>query len=357
MAARFHALSIADVRRETPDAVSIAFAVPDAVKADFAFTSGQYLTLKTRIGAEEVRRSYSICSGLDDGELRIAVKRLDGGLFSCFANENLKIGDTIEVMPPMGRFGIEPDPDAARLYVGFTAGSGITPILSIVKTVLRREPKSRFALFYGNQSSSSIIFKDDLEDLKDRFVDRLAIHHVLSREAQDVAVLNGRLEGGKVEALVRTVGEPGAIDHVFLCGPTGMIEDLSAVLKGLGLPDERIHTEVFAASGVAAPPRPAARSAAAATGARLSLTIDGATHRIAMRDDETVLDAALRHGLDLPYSCRGGMCCTCRAKVTDGASAMDQNFSLEPWEVEAGFTLTCQCRPTGDALTVDFDAV
>lgn len=360
MAPRFHTLTVSDVRRETPEAVSIAFAVPEAARPDFAFTSGQYLTLKTQIGGEEVRRSYSICSGLDDGELRIAVKRLDGGVFSAFANQNLKVGDAIEVMTPMGRFGVSPNPDSARHYVGFAAGSGITPILSIIKTVLGREPNSRFTLFYGNRSSASIIFRDTLEDLKDRFLDRLSVHHVLSRETQDLPLLNGRLDGAKVEALVRTVGGADAIDDVFLCGPYGMIEEVSGVLGRLGVAPERLHTEVFTASGVpVAAPRPAPRPApdAGEEGARLAVRLDGASYDIAMRPDETVLEAALRQGLDLPYSCRGGMCCTCRAKITDGAGIMDQNFSLEPWELESGFTLTCQCRPTTASIAVDFDAV
>ncbi len=358
MAPRFHRLAIADVRRETAEAVSIAFSVPEDLRADFAFTSGQYLTLRTTVDGEEIRRSYSICSGLDDGELRVAIKRLEGGLFSCFANENLRPGDTIEVMPPMGRFGIAPDPAAARTYVGFAAGSGITPILSIIKSVLAREPRSRFVLFYGNRSSSSIIFKEAIEDLKDRFVERLAVHHILSREAQDVALLNGRLGRDKVQALMRTTGEISAVDHVFVCGPSAMIEEVTGTLKDLGVSPERIHVEVFApAAESASRPRPPASRAAEATGAKLSLRLDGVTHTFAMRPDETVLDAALRQGFDLPYSCRGGMCCTCRARLVDGQATMDQNFSLEPWEVAAGFVLTCQCRPTSPALAVDFDAV
>jgi ring-1,2-phenylacetyl-CoA epoxidase subunit PaaE len=356
---RFHPLRIADVRRETPDAVSIAFEVPPEAKQDFAFTPGQYLTLRTTLGGEEVRRTYSICSGADEGELRIGVKRLDGGLFSCFANEALAPGDIVDVMPPEGRFGVAPGTAAGRTYVGFAAGSGITPILSIVKTVLGREPDSRFVLFYGNRSSSTIMFKDALDDLKDRFVDRLAVHHVLSREMQEVPLLTGRITRDKAEALVRTAGPIEAIGDVFLCGPLGMIEEVKAALLGLGVPEPRIHVEVFTPSGALVPaPRPEPRAASeGAPGAALSVRIDGLTHEVAMRADETVLEAALRQGLDLPYSCRGGMCCTCRAKVTEGAGRMDQNFSLEPWEQAAGFILTCQCRPTTPRIAVDYDAV
>lgn len=352
---RFHTLTIADVRRETPDAVSIAFAVPDASRDAFAFASGQYLTLKARLGGEEVRRSYSISSGLDDGELRIAVKRVEGGLFSSFANRELKVGDQVEAMPPDGRFLHRPEAEARRRYLGFAAGSGITPILSIARTVLAREPGSRFALFYGNQTSGSILFRQELEDLKDRFVERLAVHHVLSREVQDVPLLDGRLDGAKAELFLRTVGDVAAVDAAFLCGPSGMIEAVSAKLVALGLPAERVRREVFSTEGEA-PRRVAARpDAPAESGAALSVRIDGSTHRVAMRDDETVLEAALRHGLDLPYACRGGMCCTCRAKVLEGAATMDQNFSLEPWEMAENFTLTCQARPTTPTITVDYD--
>ena len=356
---RFHPLRIADVRRETPDAVSIAFAVPPEAREEFAFTPGQYLTLRTTLGGEEVRRTYSICSGADDGELRVAVKRLDDGVFSRFANESLKAGDVMEVMPPLGRFGLSDTAASARTYVGFAAGSGITPILSIIKTVLKREPESRFVLFYGNRSSASIIFKDALEDLKDRFVERLAVHHVLSREAQEIPLLSGRITGDKVEALLRTVSEVEAIDDVFLCGPLAMIEDVKAALARLGVPEGRIHVEVFTPSGTPVrAPRPEPKAGVeAAPGATLTVRIDGLTHEVAMRADETVLEAAVRHGLDLPYSCRGGMCCSCRAKVTEGAGVMDQNFSLEAWEQKAGFTLTCQCRPTTPRIAVDYDAV
>ena len=352
----FHPLAIADVRRETPEAISIRFAIPEDLRDDFAFTSGQYLTLRTKLDGAEVRRSYSICSGMDEGELRVAIKRLDGGLFSSFVNAQLQAGDTIEVMPPDGRFGLAPDAAAERTYVGFAAGSGITPIFSIIKTVLTREPRSHFVLFYGNKSSATIMFKDELDDLKDRFVDRLSVHHILSREMQDVDVLHGRLTGDKVPALIRTAGGIAAVDDVFLCGPLAMIEEVSATLLSLGLPGPRIHREIFTTE---TPPRPIKPTAPASAHEEvdLSIKLDGVLHKIAMRKDETVLEAGERHELDLPYSCRGGMCCTCRAKLVDGAGAMDQNFSLEPWEEAAGFVLTCQFRPAADKIALDYDAM
>jgi ring-1,2-phenylacetyl-CoA epoxidase subunit PaaE len=356
MSQSFHPLTIADVRRETLEAISIRFDVPEDRRDDFAFVSGQYLTLRTKLDGTEVRRSYSICSGMDEGELRVAIKRLDGGLFSCFANAQLKAGDTIEVLPPDGRFGLVPDAAAERTYVGFAAGSGITPIFSIVKSVLTREPRSHFVLFYGNKSSATIMFKDELDNLKDRFVERLSVHHILSREMQDVDVLHGRLSGDKVPALIRTAGGITAVDDVFLCGPVAMTDEVSATLTTLGLPPERMHREIFTTE---TPPGrvPSCAPSDAREEVRLSVRIDGALHRIRMRKDETVLEAAERHEIDLPYSCRGGMCCTCRAKLIEGAGAMDQNFSLESWEEEAGFVLTCQFRPATDALALDYDAM
>ncbi|ACL61935.1 1,2-phenylacetyl-CoA epoxidase subunit PaaE [Methylobacterium nodulans] len=358
MSARFHRLRISEIRRETPEAVSIAFAVPEALRETFAFSCGQYLTLRTTLGGEEVRRSYSICSGLDDGELRIAVKRVEGGLFSAFATEALAAGDAIDVMPPMGRFGIAPEPGRARTYAAFAAGSGITPILSILRTLLAREPESRFFLVYGNRSTGSILFREELEDLKDRFLDRLGVFHVLSREAQDVAALNGRLDGPKVALLLRTLVPAATIDHAFVCGPSGMLDCVVAALREAGLDAARIHVERFTPEGPERPARaPVPASAPETPAARATIIANGVATAIPVAPGETVLEAAIRAGLDLPYSCRGGMCCTCRAKVAEGAVAMDLNYSLEPWEIAAGFALACQAKPTTDRVVIDFDHV
>jgi ring-1,2-phenylacetyl-CoA epoxidase subunit PaaE len=357
MTPRFHPLRIADIRRETPDAVSIALAVPEDLRETFGFACGQYLTLRTNLDGEEVRRSYSICSGLDDGEIRIAVKRVEGGRFSGFALAGLAAGDAIEVMPPMGRFGLMPEPGAARTYAAFAAGSGITPILSIARSVLAREPGSRFFLFYGNRTTGSILFREALEALKDRFLDRLSVFHVLSRETQDVDALNGRLDAAKAALFLRRIVPAASLDHAFVCGPAAMIEAVTGALREAGVPEERVHVERFTpADGArAAPPRPIAPAAAPA--ALATVITDGIAAEVPVAEGETVLDAALRAGLDLPFSCRGGMCCTCRAKVAEGAVAMDLNYSLEPWEVAAGFVLTCQARPTTPRVTIDFDHV
>jgi len=355
---QFHRLKIADVRRETPDAVSIAFAIPQSLADLYRFQPGQHLTLRATVNGEDVRRSYSICTGLDDGELRVAVKKVDGGTFSVFCNEAIKTGDEIDVMTPQGRFGVMPDAAVARTYLAVVAGSGITPVASIMRSVLKREPKSRFVLIYGNRSANSIIFKDDLEDLKDRFLSRVSIHHVLSREEQDVGILNGRIDQGKIEGILRAVAPVQSIDHVFLCGPGALIEESRAVLTRLGISPERIHTEYFSTDGLPvaqkAPVRPGAEPAGAA---KAHVTLNGANFTLSVREGETVVDAGLREGHEMPYSCRGGMCCTCRAKLVSGEVRMDQNFSLEPWELEAGFVLTCQSHPVTKDVTLDFDAV
>jgi ring-1,2-phenylacetyl-CoA epoxidase subunit PaaE len=357
MTPRFHRLRVADIRRETPDAVSIAFSVPDEARDAFAFACGQYLTLKATVDGEEVRRSYSICSGVGETELRVAIKRVEGGLFSGFANDAIAPGDEIEVMPPMGRFGVGIRPDEARTFVGFAAGSGITPILSIVRTVLAAEQSSRFFLFYGNRATGSILFREALESLKDRFLDRLSVFHVLSRETQDLSVLNGRLDGEKAALFLRNVVPASLVDHAFVCGPGEMIDAVEGALLGLGLPRERVHVERFTPSepGRTRAARPVATSAAPA--ALATIITDGIATEVPVTEGEALLDAAIRAGLDLPYSCRGGMCCTCRAKVVDGSVDMAVNYSLEPWEVEAGFVLTCQARPTSGRVTVDFDQV
>ncbi|MFG1346228.1 1,2-phenylacetyl-CoA epoxidase subunit PaaE [Xanthobacter autotrophicus DSM 431] len=356
-APRFHRLQVREVRRETPDAVSIAFEVPPALAADFAFAPGQYLTLKTMLDGAEVRRSYSICSGPDEGELRVAVKQVDNGLFSTWANSAISAGDEIDVMTPTGRFGLGRNPGDGRLHVGFAAGSGITPILSIVRGVLAREPNSRFFLFYGNRSAADILFRTELEELKDLNLGRLSVFHVLSREEQDVPVLNGRLDGEKVRLLLSVMVPAAAVDHAFVCGPAGMIDDLEGTLKDLGLPPEKIHVERFVSAHdgkprvtpVVAPDAPPAHVA--------SLIVDGKRRDVPVAAGEAILDAALRAGVDLPFACKGGMCSTCRAKIVEGTAAMDVNYSLEPWEVQGGYVLTCQARPTSARIVVDFDQV
>ena len=353
---RFHRLSIAEIHPEAPDAFLIRFAVPEALRKAYAFEAGQYLTMRAMIGGREERRAYSICAGPDDAALTIAIRRLDDGVFSAWAHEHLHEGDALDVMTPTGRFGIAFAPEQARVHVAFAAGSGITPVMSILRGVLAREPRSRFVLFYGNRSIASIMFREALADLKDQYGQRFALYHILSREAQDLPLLNGRLDGVKASLLLRHVVPGATIDHAFLCGPPGMIGALEPVLMGASIPPGRIHIERFVSGEGGVPrvasPRPAIRSG----GKRARIRHDGKDTEIVMAEGQSILDAALRAGLDLPYACKGGMCGTCRAKLTEGDARMTVNYALDPRETAAGFLLTCQARALSAFVAVDYDA-
>ena len=353
---RFHSLPVAKVEKETRDAVAITFAVPDALREAFRHEPGQHLTLKADIGGNDVRRSYSICSAMDDGVLRIAVKRAPGGVFSTFANESLKAGDTIEVMAPMGHFNAPLDPSARHHYVGFAAGSGITPLLSIVKSTLASEPRSHFTLFYGNRASGTVMFREELAALKDRHLDRFNLVHVLSREAQDIELLHGRIDRARADALLDRWVPLGEVDAVFVCGPEGMMDAVTAALEARGYPASKVKIERFAASipkhehqSARVPPEGNAQTEVTVVidGVRKSYTLD--------RTRENLLDAALANGIELPYSCKGGVCSTCRCRLVEGEVDMDVNFALEDYEVARGFVLACQSYPATDKVVVDFD--
>jgi ring-1,2-phenylacetyl-CoA epoxidase subunit PaaE len=353
-APRFHTLTIADVRRETDDAVSLAFAVPAQQKRAYAFLPGQYLTLRATVAGEDIRRSYSICSGLDDGELRIVVKRVPGGAFSNFVHDNLKPGDGVEAMTPAGQFTLPPA-EGARTIVAVACGSGITPVISHLRTVLAREPMSQFVLLYGNRTGRDIIFAEALAGLKDRYLGRFSLTHVLSREMQDPPVLHGRLDRGRIEVLLR--GVP-AIDHALLCGPAGMMDEATLAFAALGVPAERVHREYFTpgeGSQAVPPPRPTAPPAEPT--AIAEIVIDGRHHEVPLPEGVSVIDAARAQGIELPFSCKGGMCCSCRARLVSGKAEMAVNYSLQPWEIAAGFILTCQLRPLTPRLVLDYDAV
>ncbi len=327
----------------------------------FVFQPGQFLTLRATIAGEETRRSYSICSPcqryLQTGEIDIGIKPVDEGSFSRWALAQLKPGMAIEAMPPDGRF--TPRIAGARHRVGFAAGSGITPMLSIIATTLDSEPDSSFTLVYGNQRINTIMFNEALQDLKDRYPARLSLIHLLSRQAQELELLNGRIDEAKVAELLRTVVPAGSIDEAFLCGPAGMIDSAQRALIAAGVPADRVHSERFipASPGVAKkPPEKSAALAAADRAAhRLDVVLDGKTHHLAMRDGEKVLDTALEAGLDLPYSCRGGVCCTCRARVLEGEVEMEKNYTLEQAEIDKGFVLTCQAVPRSQRVVVSYD--
>lgn len=352
---RFHSLEIADRRQETPDSVSLAFAVPDELREAFAFQPGQYLTVHAMIYGEECRRSYSICSGADEGELRIAVKKVAGGRFSSFVNDALQKGQRIEVAAPEGRFTA--DIGAGRHYVFFAAGSGITPVISIIRSMLAANPEARATLVYGNRTTSSIMFRQALDELKDRYLGRLAVFHVLSRELQEIDILNGRIDGERIALLAKTIVPPNDVDGYFLCGPFGMIEDGRKALIACGVEPKRIKAELFTTDGAPAPaPRPAPAKAAHEGLIQVECILDGGAHRIEVEPGRLIIEAAHEQGFEIPHSCRGGMCCTCRCKVLEGEVAMDVNYSLEPWELEAGYRLACQSRPLTPKVKLDFDA-
>src|SRR3982075_2159215 len=354
---RFHRLAVNDLRRESADAVSLTFRIPNELANDYSFAPGQYLTLRTTMDGEEVRRSYSICSGPDDGELRIAVKKVDGGAFSSWAADELKAGDELDVMTPPGRFGVTHAPEEARVYAGFAAGSGITPILSIVKGVLAREPSSRFFLFYGNRSTGGMLFREALEELKDRFMSRLSVFHVISGEEQDIPILHGRLDGDKVRVLLRALVPGASGDHIFVCGPAGMSDDIEATCRDIGIAENRIHVERFVSEFGGKPRAKAVVQVTAPPKAMGAMVIDGKRREVPVAEGEAILDAALRPGMSLPFACKGGMCSTCRAKLVEGEAQMEVNYSLEPWELKAGFILTCQARPVSEKVVVDYDHV
>lgn len=358
MAPRFHDLTVIDIERQTPEAVAVAFAVPDQLRDEFAFRPGQYLTLAATVDGQDVRRSYSICSAPGDALLKVGVKKVADGRFSRFVNEVLSVGDTIRVMPPEGRFtslaGERHD------YLLIASGSGITPMLSIARTVLAHEPDSTVTLVYGNRTTDTIMFREELQDLKDAHMRRFSLVNLLSREKQDVDLLNGRIDGERIRRMTDLgLIDPFGSDGVFLCGPGEMIDDVSAALKDIGVDPDRIRFERFTPSGEAPAPRApsAAAKKAVAEGVAIEVVLDGVRRTFPMGEGaSTVLDAAHKAGLELPYSCAGGMCCTCRCRVVEGQSEMAVNFSLEPWEIEAGFTLACQTRPLSPKLVLDFDA-
>lgn len=355
--AHFHTLTIADVKRETADTVSIAFDIPENLKSDFKYIQGQYLTFKAQINGEEVRRSYSLCSSPStDNELRVAIKKVPNGLFSTYANESLKTGDTLETMPPMGNFYTELKEGQSKRYVAFAAGSGITPVLSILKTSLTTETNSRFTLFYGNRNSDSIIFKNELSALAEKYADRLNVHHILSREEQSNSLLNGRIDAEKCKGLCESYKNVQSADEFFLCGPAEMIDNVTNTLSGLGVDKKHIHFELFNTPVMAEnqPKRAASKSSNGLSTVTVIMDGDETTFELSSNGD-SVLDAALDAGVDVPFACKGAVCCTCKAKVKEGDVEMDMNYALEDEEVEEGFILTCQSHPKSATVIVDYD--
>jgi ring-1,2-phenylacetyl-CoA epoxidase subunit PaaE len=359
----FHALNVKRITPQAAGAVSVTLAVPPDLLPRFAFTPGQFLTLRAQIGAESVRRSYSICSSTaqlaQTQEIEVGIKPVDGGVFSNWACQSLRSGQALDVMPPDGRFCTRLPSGTGAHRVGFAAGSGITPILSMLESTLHSDPSARFTLVYGNQKVDSILFNERLQDLKDRYPARLSLIHVLSRQSQEVPLLNGRIDGAKVKELLATLLPVNDIDEVFICGPEGMIDSTEQALREAGLAQDKIHTERFVSAGVA--PSGAARAKtptvlpASTAPVALEVVIDGKTHSMGMQTTDKLLDVALAAGLDLPYSCKGGVCCTCRGRILEGRVEMEKNFTLEKWEVDKGFVLTCQARALTPRVVVSYD--
>ncbi len=352
---QFHPLTVSTVDRLTDDAVAVEFAVPEELRDRFAFRAGQHLTVRRYVDGEDVRRSYSICSTpmeLDEGRLRIGVRRVAGGAFSSYALRELTPGDTVEVLPPLGHFVTDLDPARSRHYAAIVGGSGITPVLSIVATALAVERSSRFTVLYGNRYARSVMFTEELADLKDRYPDRLHLIHVLSREAQEAELLSGRLDEDRLSTLFDSLVDPSTVDEWFLCGPFGLVQGARKVLAGRGVAQATVHMELFHVTEEPPPPRPPEEDAGEA---EVTILLDGRTSTFRMGRDERVLDAALKVRPELPFACRGGVCSTCRARLVDGEVRMARNYALEPDELATGYVLTCQSSPLTDHLTVDYD--
>ena len=353
---KFHPLKLAAVERETRDAIALTFDVPPALAPQFRFDAGQHLTVRAKIDGQDVRRSYSICSPVHEGKLRIAVKRSPGGVFSTWANDSLAAGASLDVTPPMGHFGVAPDPARARHYVGFAAGSGITPLVSIIATTLASEPTSEFTLFYGNRASGTVMFREALAALKDIYLARFNLVHVLSREAQDIPLLHGRIDREKADALLAHWIDLDRADAVYLCGPDGMMHSVAEALAARGYPESKVRIERFAASIPKHEHKPGKPPEPGHTECEVTVVLDGATRTFMLeKGKESILEAGLKAGIELPYSCKGGVCSTCRAKLVAGEADMDANFALEDYEVARGFVLTCQSYPASDKVTVDYD--
>jgi ring-1,2-phenylacetyl-CoA epoxidase subunit PaaE len=356
MALHFHPLKIKDIKRETPECVSIAFDIPEDLREEFKFTHGQNINVRTYFNGEEVRRTYSICTAPFENELRVAVKKMSNGAFSTFANSELKEGDTLDVMPPSGKFNTVLNPAHKKNYVAFAAGSGITPIVSIIKTTLKAEPHSTFTLVFGNKNTNSIIFKEELQSLKDKYMERFQLHNVLSRERMEADINYGRIDEKKCAQLEKLIDYKAA-DDFFICGPENLIFTVKDFLENYGIDKKKIHFELFTTPDK----KPQntnykPQAASSTTASSITVKLDGRSFDFNLDyDSNSILDAALAAGADLPFACKGGVCCTCKAKLVEGKVDMEVNYGLEHDEIEAGFILTCQSHPRTDKVVVDFD--
>jgi ring-1,2-phenylacetyl-CoA epoxidase subunit PaaE len=355
--ARFHDLEVTDIHKTIRDAVVVTLKPTNGAADEFEFTQGQYLTFRRDFDGEELRRSYSICAGKDEGLLQVGIKKVDGGAFSTWANEELKVGDTLQAMPPMGSFFTPLQADDQKQYLGFAGGSGITPVLSILKTTLAAEPKSRFTLVYANKGVNTIMFREELEDLKNRFMGRLNVIHILEADAQEIDLFTGLVTEEKCAQLFDHWIDIENVDTAFICGPEPMMLGIAAALRTAGLNDSQIKFELFASAQPGRAKRKSTGQAGTTQGntTKAAITLDGATQTVEMPKDLTLLDAALENAMDAPYACKAGVCSTCRCKVLEGEVEMVANHALEDYEVEKGYVLSCQAYPLTDSVVVDFD--
>jgi ring-1,2-phenylacetyl-CoA epoxidase subunit PaaE len=355
MSVHFHSLTISKINRETPDCVSISFSIPPNLSKEFQFKQGQTIAVKTKINNQDIRRNYSICSSPLDNELKIAVKRIADGIFSNYANDALKVGDTLEVFPPTGKFYTELNEKQEKKYLAIAAGSGITPILSIIKTTLAIESKSEFTLMLGNKTRQSIIFLEELEALKNKYLTRFNLIHVLSQEKTEDEFHNGRIDSNKLASLQKIINI-STINEIFICGPQELVIDTEKYFTGLGIASKNIHKELFTAKTTA---KAAATKQNFSKGdiSQITITVDGRQTELELstESEESILDAAIKKGADLPYACKGGMCCTCKAKLIEGEVSMDVHWGLEEDEIKNGFILTCQSHPRTKRVVIDFD--
>jgi ring-1,2-phenylacetyl-CoA epoxidase subunit PaaE len=350
----FHELRVVEVTRLTEDSVAVTLDVPDDLTGLFDYLPGQHVTVRAMVEGEDTRRSYSICAPAGSGKLRVGVKRLPGGAFSNFANDHLGAGDVLEVMPPVGEFTIDIDPARPRRAVAIVAGSGITPVLSLVSTSLEMEPEAVWTVIFGNRTVNSIMFLDELEGLKDRFHPRMQIFHVLSREGSDVPLLSGRIDPDKIRTIHSRLLGDADVDGWYLCGPFDMVAMAKETLREIGVSEDRIHDELFFAGPLdpsLLPPEPPPGEGSV----ELTVILDGRAVHTRMTPDTSVLDAALRVRTELPFSCKGGMCATCKGRIEEGEVTMAKNYALIDSEVEAGFVLTCQAHPVTERVTVRYD--
>ena len=357
MSIHFHQLAVKEVRKETSDCVSILLDVPKDLHPEFKFNQGQSVTIRTNINGQEVRRTYSLCSSPLDNEWRIAVKLVEGGLFSAYANTILKKGDVLDVMQPVGKFNTPLDPTSRKHYVAFAAGSGITPVLSLIKTTLATEPKSSFTLVFGNRSRQHIIFFEELEAIKNKYIQRFNLIHILSKERMETALNFGRIDADKLAELNRIINYK-SIDEFFLCGPQEMIFSIKGFLESLDIEKKKVHFELFTTPGQKQ--MPTTRQAATTDSgpkSRVTIKLDGRSLDVDMplTSDQSILDAALQHGADLPFACKGGVCCTCKARLLEGEVSMDVHWGLEDEEVSQGYVLACQSHPKTANVVLDFD--